>query len=189
MRIFAIIMILTMLTLNTVCSEAVEAEVSSEENVYISADSKVIIQYPTNWQCMEQNGIQVPAFIPLLDGVPIAAAVMVVYESPPMEILKMDYEFKNVEEALKALIDSYSRFEDTDFAAGFELLDQGRDTVDNKEAGFIVYNLTKQNLRKKDYVFFDNENVYSMQYVSNDESFDKYLSQAEDIIKSTKIEQ
>lgn len=176
-QLFATLVIfLLLITQNGYCED---------KNVYTSADSKLAIQYPSNWRCNEVNGI--PIFDPLINGFPTGEEVVVMFGSPPMEILKLDYEFNNVEEALRNLIDSYSRLEDSDFAAGFELIDQGTDTIDNKEAGFIVYNLTKQNVRKKEYVFFDGERVYSIQYVANSASFDKYLAEAEAIMKSVNI--
>lgn len=154
------------------------------KNVYTATDSKYTFEYPTSWRCAAVNGS--PLLNPLQDGFPIET-VVVIPGASPMEVLKIDYKFNNVEEALKALIDSYSRLENTDFAAGFVLLNKGTDTIDNNEAGFIIYELSKRNVKRKEYVFSDNEEVNSVQYEAKNEYFDKYLPEADGIMKSIKI--
>jgi len=160
-------------------------DVSADMKTYDNPELGISIHYPEDWRATTQS--RVPFFTPLEDGYPVANLVSVMFGSPTMELLKKDYDFKGPDEALDALVDSYSRLEKTDFSAGFELLDRGKTMIDNQPAGYIIYILNKQNINKKEYVFLKGKNVYSIQYVAETQNFAQYLSAADAIMKSVKI--
>jgi len=70
----------------------------------------------------------------------------------------------------------------------FKLLDSGETAINDKGAFFLVCTAVYNTKNKiKQYIFFSGSNVYFLTYVAVEEKFDKYLPDAEHIIKSIDV--
>jgi len=70
----------------------------------------------------------------------------------------------------------------------FKLLDSGETVINNKNAFFLICTAVYNTKNKvKQYMFFNDSNVYFLTYVAVEKKFDKYLPDAERIIKSIDV--
>lgn len=74
--------------------------------------------------------------------------------------------------------------------SNFKLLDKGESVIDGKNTLFYVYkgNKDRKSLKCKRYTLIINSNIYELLYEAKEEDFNKYLPQAESIMKSIKVE-
>ena len=71
----------------------------------------------------------------------------------------------------------------------FNLLERSTTQIDGKEALYIVFERAESDglKKRKQYAFRDHGNLYVLIYSASKETFDKYLTEADSLIKSIKI--
>jgi hypothetical protein len=161
---------------SSITQEAAEAKQVKEYGVSLKR--------PGNWECYRDDTL---ICRPTEEGQMIEGYTSVIFGSPPLELLKTEYNFNNVDQVLGALIDSYSQLEKTAYATGFELIDKGKTTIDGKPAGYLTYNMDKQGLSKKEYIINGEDRFYSIQFTVTKDEFSKYIEEADFIMKSLEL--
>jgi serine/threonine-protein kinase len=153
---------------------------AQEQKVYESPYFGFSISYPADWRTTELGGIIV--FLSPLESADdnFSENVNVVVEdlsSAPGITLKeyADISASNLEAML----------------AGLKIVDRSSTVIDGKEAAVITYTRPERDLKLKQrvYIIISNNKGYNLTYSAKEDSFDKFLPQAEVIIKSFKVNQ
>lgn len=178
-KIVFILIIITVLAAKvTEIADGVEISYVKKQSTYTASFQKAIfrISFPSEWGIEEESNF-LTLSSPLEDesddfneNVSIA-----VDTSGEVSMNLKEYAAKIIKDLSEDMPD-------------FKLLDSGETVINDKNAFFLictaVYN-TKNKI--KQYMFFNDSNVYFLTYIAVEEKFDKYLPEAENIIKSIDV--
>ena len=173
-RLVSVLLVVSFLVLGSVLCQA------QEQNVYESPYFGFSISYPADWRTTELGGIIV--FLSPLESAEdnFSENINVVVEdlsSAPGISLKeyADISASNLEAML----------------TGLKIVDRSSTVVDGKETAVITYTRPERDLKLKQrvYILISNNKGYNLTYSAKEDSFDKFLPQAETIIKSFRITQ
>lgn len=135
------------------------------------------IDYPSDWQAGDMYG-----FVTISPPKSVSEDISVT-----VTIADLSKKPKTLEEFNALMLNNIISQE----FSNFQIIDKGKAVINGKDALFYVYKGNKEgkSLKCKRYTFKNNTSIYELTFQSRGDNFEKYLFQAENIIKSIKAKE
>ena len=153
--------------------------VFAQTKTYENQRFKYTIEYPETWEQGDASGIvffRSPKEDPMDHFMENVNVIVEDLALRPMTLKQYNLNFLTVAPGM---------------FRGYSNLDRGPAEIDGRHARYVVYTTRQYNedLKHKMYFFIIGTRVYKMTYTAQEGEFDKYLPQAETIMRSIKVKE